>query len=482
MPGETIEQGARKGEKVSFRDMLHTVDDKGKRKWIYAKRPGGKLFRYRWIVAILLLSVFFAMPFIRVNGEQFFLLNVFERKFILFGQVFWPQDFHLIVLMLIALLVFIILFTVTYGRLFCGWVCPQTVFMEFVFRQIEYLIEGDHHKQKRLSRQPWNFEKIWKRGLKHTVFFGIAFIISNFFLAYFIGMDPLIALIAEGPSANTHTLAALLLFAGAFYFIFSWFREQVCMLVCPYGRLQGVLLDERTIVVAYDYRRGEPRAHRNPLENRKEQNKGDCIDCSSCITVCPTGIDIRNGTQLECVNCTACIDACNHIMDKERLPRGLIRYDSERGISTGIRKKLNPRSIAYTAFLAVLLTAVVTLFVLRSDVEVTILRIPGSMHQEYGADHYSNIYHIQLVNKTRRNMPIDLKLTGDEGEIVFIGEKIKAETGRLTEASFMVIIPKKALLSSSTPLTIGVWSQGRLITRYKTGFIGPNSLDQPQKQ
>ncbi len=205
--------------------------------------------------------------------------------------------------------------------------------MEFVFRQIEYLIEGDFNKQKKLARQEMNFEKVWKKSLKHFIFFAISFITANTFLSYIIGVDSVLEILSAGPIVYPVNFISLILFSGAFYFVFAFFREQVCTIACPYGRLQGVLLDEKSVIVAYDYKRGEPRGKHNPLEEREETQKGDCIDCKSCVTVCPTNIDIRNGTQMECINCTACIDACNGVMDRIKKPRGLIRYDSEKGIS-----------------------------------------------------------------------------------------------------------------------------------------------------
>jgi cytochrome c oxidase accessory protein FixG len=466
-----------KEEKSYFRDRITTMNEEGERVWIYPKRPKGKFTNYRWVVSSFLLLLLFAGPWLRYKDEPFILLNILERKFILFGQVFWPQDFHLVVLSLITLIVFIILFTVIFGRLFCGWVCPQTVFMEFVFRQIEYLIEGDFSKQKKLARAPWNFEKIWKKSLKHFVFFAIAFLISNTFLAYIIGIDQLLVMITDGPLPHIGSFIALVLFSGVFYFIFAFFREQVCIIACPYGRLQGVLLDSKSIVVAYDYKRGEPKGKHNPLENRAASGKGDCIDCLSCVSICPTGIDIRNGTQLECINCTACIDACDSIMDRVGLKRGLIRYDSEKGISEGKRKLFNTRSIAYSAVLSVLLLVVGGLFTFRSDVEATIIRLPGTQFQEYGANFYSNLYKMQLVNKTKEDLPIDIVLENPQGEIQYLNEKIFLKSESVGETNFMVILPKDIVLTSNIPLEFGIYSEGRLITKYKLNFVGPNTLD-----
>lgn len=474
---ETQESESFVKEKGSFRDKIGTVGDDGKRIWIFPKKPKGKIYIYRWIVSAVLLAILFVTPWIRYKGEPFMLFNILERKFIVFGQLFWPQDFHLVVLGLITFVVFIILFTVIFGRLFCGWACPQTIFMEFVFRQIEYLIEGDYNLQKKLNRQKWNFEKIWKKSLKHFIFYGIAFLISNTFLAYIVGTDRLLELVNDGPLAHLGSFIALLLFSGVFYFIFAFFREQVCIIACPYGRLQGVLLDDKSIVVAYDYKRGEPKGKHNPLEDRKTTGKGDCIDCNSCVIVCPTGIDIRNGTQLECINCTACMDACDAIMDKVKLPKGLIRYTSEKSIAEGKSKIFNARSIAYSVFLTILLAIVVSVFTLRSDIESTILRVPGTLYQEYGKDKFSNVYKVQLVNKTRAALPVELRMVSHDGEIVVMGDPIVVEGGGMSEANFIIVMPENILTSSSIPVEIGIFADNVLIDKTKTTFIAPNKLD-----
>lgn len=475
MSDEDLEQ--KESHHGSFRDKISTVGDDGKRAWIYPKKPKGKKYNQRWIAASVLLAILFITPWIKYKGEPFMLFNILERKFILFGNLFWPQDFHLVVLGIITLIVFIILFTVIFGRLFCGWACPQTIFMEFVFRQIEYLIEGDFHKQKKLARQSWNFDKIWRKSLKHFIFFSIAVLIANTFLSYIIGIEKVKLLISDGPMDHLGGFIAMLLFSGAFYFVFAFFREQVCIIACPYGRLQGVLLDNKSIVVAYDYKRGEPRGKHNPLEDRESSGKGDCIDCKSCILVCPTGIDIRNGTQLECINCTACIDACDSIMDRVNKPRGLIRYSSEKGIAEGRNSIFNARALAYSAFLTLLLIVLASLFTLRSDVEATILRVPGTLFQEYGPENYSNVYKIQLVNKTRRDMPVELKLEGSEGEVIVMGGPVLVPGGKVVESNFLLVKPKNSLSSSNTPVEIGIYSGGEKIELFKTTFIGPNSLD-----
>ncbi|MBM3437075.1 MAG: cytochrome c oxidase accessory protein CcoG [Bacteroidetes bacterium] len=461
----------------SFRDKISTVSKEGKRVWVFPKKPKGRLYNTRTWVAVVLLAFLLIAPHLRFKDDPLILLNILERKFIIFGIIIWPQDFHIIVMSIISLLVFIILFTVVFGRIFCGWVCPQTIFMEFVFRRIEYWIEGDYNDQKKLNRQEWNFDKIWKKTLKQTVFFIISFIIANTFLSYIIGSDRLKVLITDGPMAHLTSFIAVFAFSGVFYFIFAFFREQVCLIACPYGRLQGVLLDSKSIVVAYDHKRGEPKGKYNPLEDRLTSGKGDCIDCSGCMVVCPTSIDIRNGTQLECINCTACIDACDAIMDKIGRPRGLIRYDSENGISEGVRSVFNPRSIAYSGVLTVLLLMVASVLIFRTEFETTILRQKGTLFQEYGEIGYSNIYQVEIVNKTRDRHHVVIRLLEPKGEVITMGEPIVAEKGNVAKGTFLVVIAKDQLYSSNTLLKFGIYSGDRMIEEYEASFVGPNSLD-----
>jgi cytochrome c oxidase accessory protein FixG len=467
-----------KEDQSFYRDKLTTVSNEGKRVWVYPKKPKGRYTNYRRLLAYFLLVVFFIMPFIKLKGEPFLLLNILERKFIIFGVIFWPHDFYIIVLSIISLLVFIILFTVVFGRLFCGWVCPQTIFMEMVFRRIEYWIEGDYNAQKKLNREEWNFTKIWKKTLKHLIFYLIAFLIANTFLAYLIGIEELKVLVTDGPIAHLSSFIALLIFSGVFYFIFAFFREQVCTIACPYGRLQGVLLDDKSIVVAYDYNRGEPRGKHNPLMDKAARTSGDCIDCSSCVTVCPTNIDIRNGTQLECINCTACMDACDAVMDRLKKPKGLIRYASEKSIDEKVKQSIfNPRAIAYSVFLTILLVVVGVLFIARADFETTIFRQSGTMFQKYNENSYSNIYQIEVVNKTRTNRMVEVRLLQPEGRIIMMGDPIVAEKGKVGSGSFLVVLDNSILTSSKIDLKFGVYSANELIQEYDVTFVAPRNLE-----
>ena len=416
----------------------------------------------------------FGGPFIRIGGEPLLLLNVLERKFVLFGQIFWPQDFYLFLLAMLTLVVFITLFTVVYGRLFCGWVCQQTIFMEMLFRKIEYAIEGDYMAQRKLAKQPWNREKVLKKGSKNLIFFIISVFIGNTFLAYIIGSESVISLITDGPSAHPGGFAAMMIFSFVFFGVFARFREQVCTNVCPYGRLQGVLLDRNSVVVTYDHKRGEKRGKMRKNEDREALGKGDCIDCHQCVAVCPTGIDIRNGTQLECINCTACIDACDSIMDKVGKPRGLVRYDSEAGVADGKSWKLTTRAKAYTGVLVALLGVLVVLLVLRSDVETTILRTPGMTYQTREDGQISNLYNVTVLNKTNDTLPLHMELLEPKGTLQWVGDGIPQVSSQASmEGTLFLIIDRSELSPMKTQVEVGVYSGDELIETVSTNFMGP---------
>lgn len=524
-----------------YRDHIATVDGEGKRIWMYPKKPGGRFYNARTWVSVAFLAVFLLLPWIKFNGEPLFLFNLLQRKFILFGILFTPQDFHLFVLVMLTFFVFIILFTVVFGRLFCGWVCPQTVFMEMVFRKIEYWIEGDANEQRKLDKASWDQTKLRKKLLKHAIFFAIAVVVSNYFLAYIIGMDQVVAIMRSPVAEHSGGFATMLLFSGVFYGVYARLREQVCTTICPYGRLQGVLLVDDSIVIAYDTVRGEPRgklkkqkveaapavetdpckctdcdgdgkcsankairdlasigqkhadSHAqtladNPvftlsqpvdmldqIKSASTAKQGDCIDCKLCIAVCPTGIDIRNGTQLECVNCTACIDACDQVMDKIGKPRGLIRYDSMTGIRSGKRKIFTPRVYGYSAVLIALLVLDATLLLNRGKVETIIFRSPGQLYQQPDSTHITNLYTLQLISKTTETIPVEIRpATGVPATIRFIGAKPDSlKKGERIQGVFFLEIPSSQVELRKTPITLEVWSNGQKIDHVKTNFLGP---------
>ncbi|MFH0991865.1 MAG: cytochrome c oxidase accessory protein CcoG [bacterium] len=454
----------------SFRDQLGIVSKEGKRKWVYPRKPSGPFHRARLILSWILCAILLGVPFIRLNGHPVMLFDITERKFIILGLIFGPHDFFLLALTMITVIVFIFLFTVVFGRLFCGWICPQTVFMEMVFRKIDYWIEGNHREQRALNESSMNGTKAWKKLFKHSLYFTISFIIANMLLAWVIGTDKLFTIIADPPSQHLAGLTAIVAFTGVFHWIFGWFREQACILICPYGRLQGVLLDRRSTVIAYDFIRGEPRRKYKKSESRE---LGDCIDCHQCVEVCPTGIDIRNGTQLECVNCTACIDACNTIMDSIERPRELIRYDSIEGIEKKAPSLVTMRSVGYSVVLLLLISVLSYLLYNRSEIDVTILRTPGLFFQEQPDKQVSNLYDVKAINKTFEEFPLTFKLKNIEGSISVLGDVHTLKPQEAASARLFVILHRSQLRTMNTPFEIEIFRGTQLVNVVQTSFLGP---------
>ena len=464
----------------NFRDSIGTINEEGKRSWIFPKKPSGRYYTYRKWVSYVLLLFLLSSPFIKINGNQFLMFNVLERRFNIFGFPFWPQDFHLFVISMITGVIFVALFTVAFGRIFCGWICPQTIFMEMVFRRIEFLIDGDRGAQIKLDKQSWNAEKIRKRVLKWTVFLLISFLIANVFLAYLIGSDKLLQYIIDGPLQHISTLISLIIFTMVFYFVFAWFREQVCIIACPYGRMQGVLLDNKSIIVAYDHKRGESENGRKKFrknEDREALGHGDCIDCFQCVNVCPTGIDIRNGTQLECVNCTACIDECDHIMEKVNLPKGLIRYASEDNIERKEKFKFTPRLKGYSAILVILTGVLIGMLFLRNDLEASILRLPGQLYEHKEGNIISNVFTYKLLNKTTMDIAdVHFELMSHKGNIKLVrNQNFRVPAQQSSEGTLFIEINNSVLNGDKDKLKIGIYSGKKLIESTTARFLAPRS-------
>jgi cytochrome c oxidase accessory protein FixG len=300
-------------------------------------------------------------------------------------------------------------------------------------------------------------------------------LISNTFLAYIIGSEELLKIVTDNPLEHVGGLVSILIFTGVFYWVFSWFREQVCIVACPYGRLQGVMLDRNSLVVAYDYVRGEIRGKFRKGENRAEADKGDCIDCKQCVHVCPTGIDIRNGTQLECVNCTACIDACDSIMESVNLPKGLIRLDSEEGIVNKRQKIFSTRTIGYSIVLVLIIGVISFLLMSRTDVDATILKTYGQQYQKRENGKVSNLYNFKIINKTFEDIPAEIRLIEGNGIIEMIGQnEIVIPSEALTQGTFFLVLEMKNLEDRNTDLTLGVFDKkGELLDKVSTTFLAP---------
>jgi len=460
---------------ADFRTQLSTLTEDGKsRKWLYPRVVKGKLHAYRSRISYFFLILLFTAPFIKLNGEQLILLNVLERKFVAFGIIFWPQDFYLFVLALLNFIVFIVLFTVVFGRAFCGWACPQTIFMEMVFRKIEIWIEGDQLKRKKLDEAPISIDKVFKKTIKHTLYLLISFGIANIFLAYIIGSSELIRIVTEPLSQHLSGFMSISIFTLVFYLVFSRMRELVCTVVCPYGRLQGVLLDNQSIIVAYDYERGEPRSKRI---KGTENIKGDCIDCKLCVDVCPTGIDIRNGTQMECVNCTACIDACDMVMEKINRPSRLIGFKSEEGIRNKTGFRLNRRIYAYSGVLMLLTVVLSYLLLTRSDIKTTILRAGGTLYQLRDKDKtVSNLYNAELINKTNKAIRFQVVPDDPYAKIQYIQVQDSIAYGGAAKLTFFVVMPQERVKAYKSSITFRVTAEGKTLDHFETTFIAPPNL------
>ncbi|TCK85668.1 cytochrome c oxidase accessory protein CcoG [Albibacterium bauzanense] len=439
---------------------------------IYAKKPHGQLLKYRHWFGYSLLAIFIAMPFIKVNGEQFLLFDIIDRKFVVFGTVFWPQDLHIFVFGMLVFMVFIVLFTVIYGRIWCGWACPQTIFMELIFRKVEYWIEGDANQQRKLNNGPNTSDKIAKKTLKHIIFLAISFLISNLFLSYVIGVDHLYQIITDPITQHLGGLASIIIFTLMFYGVFAYVREIVCTTICPYGRLQGVLLDDQSLVVAYNYQRGEPRGHIKKKDNQHSES-GDCVDCNLCVQVCPTGIDIRDGLQLECVNCTACIDACDDVMEKINKPPRLIGFYSSKQIEENTNEKNNSRIIAYSIVLALLLVVFGWLIFSRTTVGGTLLRAKGTSYQINTDGTVSNLYNLELINKSGNELPFKLESMDKNFTIKLVNSRDVLAKDETAQFSFFLISESKNIHDYKTDIKIDVVSEGKTVETLKTTFISP---------
>lgn len=464
---------------TDFRDHIATAEKDGRRKWIYPRKVSGQFYRWRTWLSWLLLAIMFAGPFITIHGNPLLLMNIVERKFVVLGQIFWPQDMIIFAIAVLVGLTSIVIFTAAFGRVWCGWACPQTVMMEMVFRKIEYFIEGDAHEQRVLNQGAWNAGKIFKKLAKHAIFYALSFFVGNVLLSYIIGWQPLYQIITDPPAQHVVGLSFMVSFSLLFYGIFARFREQACTFICPYGRLQSVLLDENSIVVAYDHKRGEKRG---PLRGEQKFGQrrfagfGDCVACNQCVSVCPTGIDIRNGTQLECIHCTACMDACDAVMTKINEPRGLIRYASLNGIERREPLRFTPRLAGYCVVLFVLTTVLGVMLFTRADVEATVLRAPGSLFQQMPDGHFSNLYTVRVVNKTSREIPVELRLENPAGSLTVMGQgSIVVAAQKLSENSVLIELDSASLKPGTTPLVLGVYSGGKKIETLKTAFIGPRN-------
>ncbi len=385
---------------------ISTADGDGNRKWVYPIVSEGKWFNRRKILSIGLISWLLVAPWLTWKGKQLVFFDLIQRKIHFLGQTFWVNETIVFLAFVFLLIGLLLLLTAAFGRVFCGWACPMTVFMEFVFRPIERLIEGMGFQQREFKRLPLS-ERIIPQSIKWSVFTVIALVLGNTFVAYFFGAHHLLSMIKDGPMAHQGIFLAMIAVSSLILFQFGWFREQVCLFVCPYGRLQSVLLDKDSLIVAYDEKRGEPRG-------KPGRTSGDCVDCKMCIKVCPTGIDIRQGLQLECIHCTQCIDACDDVMAKLKRPLGLIRYQTENEVEgtkvEGHSKLMRPRILAYATIVMGVSSLLIFLTAGRLDFSATAHREASS--SVFSVDEQGlvvNPIHLNLANHSEKSITITLK-------------------------------------------------------------------------
>ena len=414
-------------------DSVTTIKEDGSRFFLHPADVRGFFSRHRKWTGLLLIAIYLALPWINIGGHPAVFLDVGGRRFHLFGMVLAFQDAWLLFFAITGLGFGLFFITSLLGRLWCGWACPQTVFLEHVYRPIERLIEGDAVKRRKLDASKWTGEKIFKRTLKQIVFVLVSAVISHLFLAYYVSLPELWDMMRHAPSEHWGAFVFVFLFTAVNYFNFAWFREQLCIVICPYGRLQSALTDDNTVVIGYDEVRGEPRG------KASDPNAGHCIDCNRCVQVCPTGIDIRQGLQLECIGCAACIDACDEIMTKLDRPTGLVRYDSLNGLEGDKTRWIRPRTILYSVLLLVGMTVATFAFSTVRPSSMSVTRMTGAPYI-VSEDGVRNQFLVRVVNKADRSKKFSLELVGGPAGLELSGFTGEVEIGALGEQVFPLVL------------------------------------------
>lgn len=451
--------------------VLPTLNEDGSRNWIRPRVSPGPWWRRRQVVAYVLMCVFFAIPHIRIMGKPAFLMSFPKREFTLMGYTFLPTDTLLFMLLLASGVIGIFLLTALFGRAWCGWACPQTVYLEFLYRPIERLLEGGYAGSRKLDRE----KKFWggRRILKYVIYAVLSLFLAHTFLAYFVGTEQLAVWVRQSPWDHPRSFMVMAITTIAIWYNFTYFREQTCLIACPYGRWQSVLLDKQSVIVAYDYNRGEPRGH----ENAKSTNAaGDCIDCKACVTTCPTGIDIRDGLQMECVHCTQCIDACDTIMDKVGKPRGLIRYSSQEALAGKPRKLLRPRVVLYPLALSLSLGALLFSMANKEAADVTVLRGMGAPFVEESNGQIANQIRIKIANRGNEEARYTIAVDGARrGRVIAPENPLVVAGGTTRETSIFVVMPREAFVNGEHAVNVNVKDGARFSNSIPWRLQGPSA-------
>lgn len=455
--------------------VLSTLNEDGSRRWLRPKLSPGGFWRARRVVAYALMVLFFALPYLRVGGKPLVLLDVPRREFTLFGTTFLPTDTLLLMLLMVSIALGIFLLTALLGRVWCGWACPQTVYLEFLFRPIERWVEGGRSGSMGLDREHRNFHP--RRLLKYAIYLVLSLFLAHTFLAYFVGIEQLVQWVRRSPLEHPTSFLVMAGTTAMIFADFAWFREQTCIVACPYGRLQSVLLDRRSLIVGYDPNRGEPR-----MRGVKERaaTAGDCIDCGACVQTCPTGIDIRDGLQMECIHCTQCADACDAIMDQVGTPRGLIRYTSQAALAGASQGLLRPRVVLYPAVMAVALGLLIFNLGTRVDTEVTLLRGIGAPFTREPTGMIINQVRVKLANRGQASREYQVSVAeGDPFRLVAPVNPVPVAAGHTVENSFFVVAPPTEFRAGARMVTIRITDAAGYLVEIPYRLQGPGSGEAP---
>jgi cytochrome c oxidase accessory protein FixG len=448
--------------------VLSTLNRDGSRRWIRPKLSKGRHYRRRLATAWALVAAFTLVPILRMNGKPLMLLDIPKREFTFFGATFLPTDTFLLMLLLFGIFIGIFLITAVLGRVWCGWACPQTVYMEFIYRPLENLIEGGRARQMELDAHGPDLRRV----LKYAVFFAVSAFLANTFLAYFVGWDRLLGWMTSPPTEHPTAFAVMLGTTLLMFVDFAWFREQTCIVACPYGRFQSVLLDRQSLIVGYDAARGEPRA---PWRKAEERSAGDCIDCHLCVSTCPTGIDIRDGLQMECIHCTQCIDACDAVMDRVGLDRGLIRYTSEAELEQGAKSFLRPRLVVYSAILLVIFGAFTFSLAGKRTADLTLLRGLGAPFSILPSGEVSNQIRIKIANRSPEARSYTIRLVdGGAWTLVAPENPLTVEAGASELTAAFINGPRTAFSDGEAAVVLEIDDGVDFAERRELRLLGPD--------